>query len=121
MKISTLGHTWLIDIDGTIVEHNGYLTGEDKLLPGVKEFWKEIPEKDFIILLTARPQDYWKETLEFIKSQGLRFDHAIFNLPTGERILINDSKPSGLDTAIGINLERNIGLENLKINLDKDL
>ena len=45
----------------------------------------------------------------------------LFNLPTGERILINDMKPSGLDTAIGINLERDIGLENLKIDLDNDL
>lgn len=121
MKISTLGHTWLIDIDGTILEHNGYLNENEKLLPGVKEFWDNIPEKDFIILLTARSQDYWRSTLDFIKSQGLRFDHAIFNLPTGERILINDIKPSGLDTAIGINLERNIGLSNIKFDLDSNI
>lgn len=121
MKISTLGHTWLVDIDGTILEHNGYISGEEKLLPGVKEFWDKIPSQDFIILLTARPQSQWKQTLDFIKEQGLRFDHAIFNLPTGERILINDMKPSGLDTAIGINIERNIGLSNLKIELDNNL
>lgn len=121
MKISTLGHTWLLDIDGTILEHNGYISGKERLLPGVKEFWNNIPEKDFIILLTARPQEYWQQTLNFIKDQGLRFDHAIFNLPTGERILINDMKPSGLDTAIGINLERNIGLSNIKIDFDENL
>ena len=34
LKISTLGHTWILDLDGTLVEHNGYKTGEDKLLKG---------------------------------------------------------------------------------------
>ena len=35
-KISSLKKTWLFDIDGTIVKHNGYkLDGEDTLLPGV--------------------------------------------------------------------------------------
>lgn len=121
MKISTLGHTWLIDIDGTLVKHNGYLSGQDELLPGVKEFWDKIPKKDTVILLTARSQDHWKETLEFLQKCGLRFDHAIFNLPAGERILINDMKPSGLDTAIGINIERDIGLSNINIKLDESL
>ncbi len=121
MKVSTLGHTWLIDIDGTILKHNGHLTGNEKLLPGVQEFWSKLPEKDFIILLTARSQEHWQSTLEFIREQGLRFDHAIFNLPTGERILINDIKPSGLDTAIGINIERNTGLSNIKIDLDETI
>jgi hypothetical protein len=38
-----LGHTWFIDLDGTILKHNGYLTNNDELLPGVKEFWNSIP------------------------------------------------------------------------------
>jgi hypothetical protein len=59
--------------------------------------------------------------LQFLKDQGLRFNHAIFGIPRGERILINDIKPSGLDTAIGINVERNAGVSNIKINLDDTL
>ncbi len=117
MILSTLPHTWLIDIDGTILEHNGYKLGTDKLLSGVKDFWKQIPDQDFIILLTARSREHTEATLEFLKSHNLRFDHAIFDLPTGERILINDSKPSGLPTAIAANVQRNLGLGSIEINL----
>ena len=36
--MSTLPKTWIFDLDGTIVKHNGYLLdGEDTLLPGVRE------------------------------------------------------------------------------------
>ena len=40
MELSPLNHTWLIDVDGTIVKHNGYIIdGQDTLLDGVKEFF----------------------------------------------------------------------------------
>ena len=41
--LSSLPKTWLIDIDGTIVKHNGHLNGEDELLSGVLEFFVKIP------------------------------------------------------------------------------
>ena len=45
--LSTLAHTWILDLDGTIVKHNGYkLDGTDTLLEGAKEFLEDIPEKD---------------------------------------------------------------------------
>lgn len=97
------------------------MTGEDSLLPGVKEFWNNIPKNDFIIITTGREEIYIEKSLQFLKDQGLRFNHAIFGIPRGERILINDIKPSGLDTAIGINVERNAGVSNIKINLDDTL
>ena len=35
--LSTLPKTWIFDLDGTILKHNGYkIDGEDTLLPGVK-------------------------------------------------------------------------------------
>jgi len=116
MNLSRLNHTWLIDLDGTIFEHNGYLTGNEKLLPGVKEFWDSIPLSDTIILLTARSEDYKKETIEALNRYEIRYAYIIFNLPTGERILINDQKPSGLDTAISVNVKRDVGLASIKIN-----
>ena len=39
-----LGHTWIMDIDGTIAEVNQHPYDNDKLLPGVKEMWNKIPE-----------------------------------------------------------------------------
>lgn len=120
LKLSKLIHTWLIDIDGTLVFHNGHKKNGDMLLSGIKEFWSSIPENDVIILLSARTSDEQEETLNFLVSHGLRFNHAIFNLPTGERILINDIKPKGLNTAIAVNIHRNIGLSNFEINFTND-
>lgn len=121
IELSSLAHTWLIDIDGTIVKHNAHLEGVDELLPGVLEFWKNLPEQDTIILLSARSVNDRERTLTYFSSQGLRFDQALFGLPTGERILINDLKPRGLVTSIAINVERNFGLANTRIEINSNL
>ena len=56
IRLSTLAHTWLIDLDGTVLAHNGHLGGQDDLLPGVKEFWQQIPAADTVVLLSARQE-----------------------------------------------------------------
>lgn len=99
--------TWILDLDGTLVVHDGpFVMGKDKFLPGAKEFLDRIPQKDMIILLTARA-DYEKpHTMKFLKENHVRYDHIIFNAGQGERILINDNKPDGLATAIAVNTTR---------------
>jgi len=67
LRISCLPHTWLIDLDGTVLTHNGYLSDNDRLLPGVTEFWQKIPECDIIILLSAREIIYAENTLNLLK------------------------------------------------------
>ena len=107
IKLSCLGHTWILDIDGTIVKHNGYKNdGKDTLLDGIHEFFAKIPENDLIILLTARTEDKRINTEQFLKENGVRYDYIIFGAPLGERILINDNKPSGLCMGYCINTER---------------
>lgn len=93
----------------------------DELLCGVKEFWNKIPKSDIIILLSARHNRFKRKTLAVFKSQNLRYDMAIFGIPVGERICINDVKPSGLKTCYTINLKRNAGLSKLRIIIDKNL
>lgn len=110
LTLSTLGHTWLLDLDGTLVRHNGYLLdGEDTWLPGASEFLRSIPEKDMVILVTSRREEYREATESFLRSSGVRYDHLIFEAPYGERILINDRKPSGLEVGIAVNVERDSG------------
>ena len=121
IKISNLGHTWFIDIDGTILEHNGHKKSGDKLLPGVHEFWSSIPKEDVIVLVSARSKEEAITTIDFLKKNGIHHHYFIHNLPTGERILINAKKPSNLKTAIALNLERNSGLSNIKIAIDNYL
>lgn len=120
IKLSkNLSHTWFIDLDGTILEHNAYLfKKKDKLLKGVKLFFRKIPKKDKIIITTSRNKEYSKITIDFLKKNKINFDEIIFNLPFGERILINDIKPKKkLRTAKSINLKRNSGLLNYSLIL----
>jgi len=103
LVLSNLGHTWILDLDGTIVKHNGYkIYGQDSFLDGVLEFLKGIPDKDMIIFLTSRTDKYKEITVNFLKDNNVRYDYIIFNAPYGERVLINDDKPSGLKMSIGV-------------------
>ena len=113
IKLSkNLSHTWFIDLDGSILKHNGYIVDkEDSLLDGVSFFFKNIPTKDIIIITTSRKKKFKKKTIEFLKKNKIRFNEIMFDLPYGERILINDIKPNqNLKTSISINLKRNYGL-----------
>jgi hypothetical protein len=106
--LSTLGHTWLLDLDGTIVKHNGYkIDGRDSLLDGAKEFLESIPKGDKIVFLTSRKVEYKDQTEKFLKENSIRYDEILFDLPYGERVLLNDKKESGLVTSFAVNKERN--------------
>ena len=105
--LSTLPKTWIFDLDGTLLKHNGFkIDGKDTLLRGAKEYIDSLPLEDKVIILTSRLDDCREETLGFLRSQGIRFDEILFGMPMGERIVINDQKPSGLDMAVAFNLER---------------
>lgn len=107
LALSTLPKTWLFDLDGTLLKHNGYkIDGVDTVLPGVWEYINAIPAEDTIIILTARTDAYKQMTIDFLAEQGIRYNKILFNMPMGERILINDRKPSGLDMSVAINLDR---------------
>ncbi len=105
--MSTLPKTWIFDLDGTIVKHNGYLLdGEDTLLPGVREYLSEIPISDRVLIFTSRTEEYRERTVCFLDTYGIRYDGILFNMPVGERIVVNDRKPSGLDMAVAMNVNR---------------
>lgn len=118
IRVSTLGKTWILDIDGTIAKHNGYkIDGHDTLLEGIEQFLNQIDEMDFVIFVTSRTESYKEETIKFLKDNNIRYNHIIFNAPYGERIVVNDKKPSGLLTALAINTDRDIATT---IYLEKD-
>jgi uncharacterized HAD superfamily protein len=122
LVLSCLPKTWLIDIDGVIFKHNGYKQDGEHLLPDVKEFWQQqLSKDDFIVLLTARTEDMREATLSLLDRYGLHYDVAIFGVPKGERICINDKKPSGLLTAHAVNLFRDEGLGCLRVMHNPEL
>ena len=107
LVLSPLGHTWILDLDGTIVKHNGYkIDGVDTFLPGAKEFLNQIPEGDLVVFLTSRTDEYKDLTVRFLLENGVKYHYIIFNAPFGERILVNDDKPSGLRCSIAVGFER---------------
>lgn len=107
IKLSALGKTWILDLDGTIVKHNGYRTdGTDCFLDGAKEFLDRIPQEDMIVFLTSRTRESAAVTESFLRENGVRYHHIIYGAPYGERILVNDCKPSGLRMAVAVNTKR---------------
>jgi len=105
--LSSLGHTWVLDLDGTIVKHNGYkIDGYDTFLDGAEMFLKGIPDNDMVVFITSRKEEYRAITENFLKKNNIRYNHIIYNAPYGERILINDRKPSGLEMSVAVNTER---------------
>lgn len=121
LVLSTLGHTWILDLDGTIVKHNGYkIDGADTFLQGAEDFLKNIPAKDMIIFVTSRTEEYRALTEKFLAENKIRYDAIIFNAPLGERIIMNDNKPQGLVTALALERRRDVW-DNLTVTEDESL
>ena len=107
LTLSALPHTWILDLDGTIVVHNGYkMYGKDVFLDGAKEFLCSIPREDMIVFLTSRKKEYADVTETFLNENGIRYNTIVYEAPYGERSLVNDNKPSGLKMAYAVCMER---------------
>lgn len=120
LALSPLGHTWFLDLDGTLVKHNGHLgEGGDELLPGALALIGQIPAGDLVVIVTSRGEPHRAATEAFLGENGIRYDHIIFGAPFGERIVVNDAKPSGLQTAIAVNEVRDQGPD-LRVRVDPD-
>ena len=111
IEFSPLSKTWVLDVDGTLVKHNGHLKGGDVLLEGVKEFFETLSPDDKVVLLTARKGEYLEDLKKFLAQNNIRYDYLLCDMPMGERILVNDRKPSGLNTAYAINKNRDEKLD----------
>lgn len=109
-KLNDLSKTWILDLDGTLVEHNGYKTGKDTILPGVVEFFQSAIDKDdYVLIITARETEFKGIAEKCLQENSIRYNQIIYDTPRGERILINDKKPwdGGIDTAYSYNIDRN--------------
>ncbi|WP_051437628.1 hypothetical protein [Eubacterium xylanophilum] len=119
LVLSTLPKTWIFDLDGTLLKHNGYkIDGKDTILEGAREAIDAISEEDYILIMTSRTNEYRETTIKFLEDNNIRYNNIIFNVPMGERIVVNDRKPSGIDMAISINIDRDsLKLPHMKCEL----
>lgn len=121
LRLSPLPKTWILDLDGTLVKHNGYLLdGKDTLLPGVKEVFSQFGPEDMVLIVTSRDRRYQDITETFLQEQHIRYNAIIYNAPYGERIVVNDSKPSGLIMARAVPVQRDQGVS-FSFEVDRDL
>lgn len=121
LEFSPLAKTWVLDVDGTLVKHNGYkIDGYDTLLDGVKEFFETLSPDDKVVLLTARKEEYLPALKDFLAKNNIRYDFLLTDMPMGERILVNDRKPSGLDMSFAINKNRD-GVFNVAYKINEEL
>lgn len=113
--------TVFCDLDGCVFQHHGHLgailSNPCVLLPGVREVFKEWGHKGYtIIITTGRTESMRELTEKQMRKAGLFWHHLIMDLPRGQRVVINDNKPSeGIRTAECINLIRNVGMKNVDI------
>jgi len=112
--------TIFIDIDGTLLAHNGDLScqilSDCFVLPGAIEKINDWNRKGYhIIMTTGRKECMRQITNDQLFKYGLFYDQLIMGIPRGKRILINDNKPDMDITAEAIVVVRNKGIENLEI------
>jgi len=115
-ELDLLPKTIICDIDGCILQHMGSLykmqTDPPILLNGVKEKFDEWDKKAYkIVLLTGRKESMREITEKQLRSHGLFWDVLVMGATRGQRVLINDLKPSSDGpTACAVNLIRDEGL-----------
>jgi len=111
--------TIICDIDGTLVKHEAptYNTLKNKkleLLPGTIEKMIEWDIKGYnVILITGRRESMREATEKQLAEVGILYDQLIMGVGGGARVLINDNKPDGEQSAFAINLERNKGINDI--------
>lgn len=124
-RLSPLPKSWFLDIDGTLVAHNSHLRlhqQDVKYLAGVHEFFKSISPDDTIVLTTSRQLAECRTIVDDItRISSCKNIKLLSNLGAGERIIINDCKPSGLKTAYAFNIKRDAGISALSFRVDPEL
>ena len=112
--------TIICDIDGVLLEHrNQGLSSQLNSGPlrGTIEKINEWDAKGYnIILITGRRESLRDKTEQQLLMYDIFYDQLIMGVGGGDRIVVNDRKPnSDRDTAYAINLNRNEGIQDVKI------
>ena len=77
-RLDDIEKTWIFDLDGTLVVHNGYKNGVDELLSGVKEFYENnIEDTDYILIITARNSEFKGIAEKCLLDNNIRYDRII--------------------------------------------
>lgn len=115
--------TILCDIDGTLIHHCQDIVEQARMsssvvpLPNTMDLMKKWDSLGYkIILMTGRRESTRAATIKQLGDLGIIYDEIIFNVGSGDRILINDKKPNSTrNTAYAVNVNRNHGIKHLEL------
>lgn len=113
--------TIICDIDGTLVLHCTQTevskpSHKMTLIDGTINKLSEWESKGYnIILMTGRKESLRKVTEKQLRRLGIFYDQLIMGVGGGGRVLINDKKSDGRESAWCFNPDRNKGISNIDI------
>jgi hypothetical protein len=113
--------TLFVDIDGTIVKYRKFSELSESTLTPIQDVIDFVnghyDAGSVIVITTARPESYRLFTIEELEKIGIKYNQIIMDMGRGTRVILNDIDPKNpeLPRAIGINLQRDGGLENIEI------
>lgn len=120
--MNTRPKTIFTDLDGTLVKHCGdviLLSNPDyklEVLPGTLEKIREWDAKSYwIVIATGRKESLRYSTECQLRTAGIVYNQLIMGFGGGDRILINDKKPTGEDAAFSINISRDVGIGDIDV------
>lgn len=103
--------TYFIDLDGTLVRHHHDpkdYPAVAEILPGaLKWLFSLVEQNAFLILTTGRSKREANPVIKQLKKLGIKFNAALFDLPVGIRLLVNDDAYDGECKAFAIRHKRN--------------
>lgn len=114
----TRPETIILDLDGTLIKHWGSLAKQMSspviLLSGVREKLDEWERRGCrIVILTGRKKSMQDLTVRQLEKAGIFFDCLVMGVGGGRRVLINDCKLDGEETALAFTVQRNKGVSNV--------
>ena len=112
--------TLFVDIDGTLVKYRKFSELSESILTPIQDVIDFVNNHydngSVIIITTARPSSYELFTKQELEKIGVKYHQLVMNCGRGTRVILNDKDPENpIDRAVGINLNRNGGLENITI------
>jgi hypothetical protein len=103
-----------VDIDGTLCQNASWYSipaiNEVPILQKNVETLRKLynNERTYIVLTTARPQDNYEETVQYLKDNNVPYHRLIMGLPHCQRLIVNDFASSNpYPSASAINIPRN--------------
>lgn len=113
--------TLFVDIDGTLVKYRKFSELSESVLTPIQDVIDYVnghyDAGSVVVITTARPESYRLFTKQELEKIGVKYSQIIMDMGRGTRVILNDLDPENPDLprAIGINLQRDGGLEDIHI------